>query len=694
MKTTILTLIAGLLLGVLVMLFAVGFEPRDREAQGIVRDLVKAPAMTQAAADKHRAESYRNVATIEEVMALPTEFVRAEALYALAGRSGSGAIQALVFEADRIAGDIERVQLLRILFFRLAEIDPQSALALVRTDEFRTVKSLESTVWRAWARKDLDDALFAARAQTSLVDQKAAAQSLYAAFGYMGNETTERIEAELGIEPDRSTRGRYLYQLADKSPAEAIAFINAVTDDSKKSQYVSWLAYYLSLSDPEEALRYASLFASDANTKYFERIIKNNLASESPRATIERLLASGGNLRRNNEFSSAVRALAKTDTEAAMLYFEQIRSVDARRSIGSAIAEELARRDPDAALTWAQENEFGQFPFLQMSVLGTIASEDPQRAMDEALALPNSEMKAQLVSQVIQKIANNNPVEAVAYLDEIDNARQKLLAGQNLLQTWIRNDAGAAMEWVLGEDEDTRADLLQMAQHVLVDSDIETAIRILPRLDEDAGNLLKRQIAERLAVNASPAEALSFIRQFEGEPGYGQLQSALIGGVAHADVYAARQLADQLPAGVARDRAYASIISQHAQANPSEARRWLNNVDDPDVRGSVAGEIASTWHEIDPAAANRWVSSMPAGAMRDASIASLAYRWREPSQQQQAMIESISDPGLRGRAKIRQIYALMRSNPDKARELLKDEDIPAYERQRIETMLAQVGRIY
>ena len=73
-----------------------------------------------------------NFASIEEVVALPTEFARSSALYAIAGRSDSADVQNLIFEANRIADDEERVRLLGILFFRLAETDPRSALALAR----------------------------------------------------------------------------------------------------------------------------------------------------------------------------------------------------------------------------------------------------------------------------------------------------------------------------------------------------------------------------------------------------------------------------------------------------------------------------------------------------------------------------------------------------------------------------------
>ncbi len=109
----------------------------------------------------------------------------------------------------------------------------------------------------------------------------------------MGNEITERIEAELGIGPDRSSRGRYLYLLADKSPAEAIAFINGIERGTEQREYVSWLAYYVSLRDPTAALQYANLFEFASDGERYSSIINSNTARENPQATIDRLLASG-----------------------------------------------------------------------------------------------------------------------------------------------------------------------------------------------------------------------------------------------------------------------------------------------------------------------------------------------------------------------------------------------------------------
>ncbi|MCZ6772683.1 MAG: hypothetical protein O7G83_12015, partial [Proteobacteria bacterium] len=156
-------LIGGVLIGILAMLGAALFGPSSNQSPDeIVRDIADAPKMTQAVAEKHRDEQYTRLTSVEEVIALPTAFARSEALYVLAGRSDSAGVQNLIFEANGVADYVERDSLLNILFFRLAEADPRSALALARSDHFNAIKSIERTVWRAWARKDLEDALFAA----------------------------------------------------------------------------------------------------------------------------------------------------------------------------------------------------------------------------------------------------------------------------------------------------------------------------------------------------------------------------------------------------------------------------------------------------------------------------------------------------------------------------------------------------
>ncbi|MDJ0939742.1 MAG: hypothetical protein QNJ00_08245 [Woeseiaceae bacterium] len=685
-------LILGLLAGAgLTYLATRSAEPEAPDA--VVRDIVTQTTMTVEIAEQHREERYVQLATVEEVYALPTEFARREALYALAGRSDAGAVQGLIFEANRIADDMERISALQILFFRLAELDAQSALALARTEYFRGIKSIEETVWRSWGRRDLDDALFAAQTQTSTRHRNLAAQSLYRAFGFMGNETTDRIQEALDIPPDRNTRGRFLYTMADRSTSEAIEYINSLPPGPSQNELVSWLAYYVSLGDPQAALPYADLFATDRQRTQFRNILRNNMARNDPKATLERLLAGDQrNIAHRGEFQSALSTLASTDLDAAIEFYERLGNVEQRQGASSIIASAIASKDPERALAWARENSGPTTDFRSpaMAVLQTIARTDPQRAIAEAQSMVTGDMRRQVLGMLVQTIAQNDPQEAFAYLDIIENPAERREAEGDIAQRWMREDPDAAVDWILTQDEDRASALLEQSSWSLLRSDLDAAIRILPRLNEGTQLSFRAQIAQRMATSRSPAEAQAFVRQFEGEPGYAELQASLIAGVAESDVMLARQLADQLTDMRVRDDAYASIIMRRGQTSPQEAAAWLSQIQDEGVRGRAMGQLASVWFENDPATAERWVVNLPAGSMRDDAIVQLASRWSNPSDEQMLLVADITDEHKRGQAQVRMIYNIARRDPVRARQMLENADLPDYQRDQAEQWMARL----
>jgi len=404
-------------------------------------------------------------------------------------------------------------------------------------------------------------------------------------------------------------------------------------------------------------------------------------------------LADGVTDNTGSEFRSALSALAETDLDAAKQYYESARSNEQRRVLGAAIAAEMAKNDPLSALAWARANDKGPFPHLQMAALGIVARSDPQLAIAEALKAPNPQTRSSLVSNVMQRLVQSSPADAVVLLDQIHNDDQKRNASQQLASSWIRKDPDAALDWMLSQDETTAGALIGTTLSRLARRDLDTAIRLLPRIDLEDQMGARQQIALQLASNRSPDEAQRFIQQFEGQPDYEQLQATVVSGVAQSDVMAARQLIDQLPVGDARDRAYVQVISQRAQTDPDEAVRWLRSVDNEALRGAATGQLATMWAASDPVAAQRWVSELPFGSPRDDAIVQMAGRWRQPTDEQTQLIAGIEDRDKRGQAKIRQIFNLLQTDPAAVRRLLKDEDISSQQREQVERMLSQRWRL-
>ena len=676
---TLAALIVGGLIGAVAVVLYHGSSAPVLSYSPATADVSQVPTVSDARADAHRRENYRSLSTIREIAGLPGEFSQSEALHALAGRSDSVALQALIFEASGVETDALRGLALTILFSRFAELDPESALALAHVDRFANDSSIAETVWRHWAHRDLETALDAAASLPSSARRNAAAQHLYAAFGFMGNEVTDRIQARLGIGPDRATRRSYLYQLADKSPALAIEFINGLDASDARTRNTNWLSQYLALRNPAYALTFADQFAGEREAEMFRNTIVGTMAYDNPLATIERMLGSGNPDPRDFEFRSAVRAVAATNIDAAKQYFEQATRKEVRQMWGGMIAMEFVQEDPLEALRWAREADTS-WPQLELSVLRRIAERDPDFAFAEARKSSNVDMRSSVVSMVVSSIAEDDPARAIGYLEQIDNTRERSEASRRLLNTWIRKDPEAAINWVLGQDDRNQRDLVGQIGQSLVDHDVDAAMRILPKLQGSGRDALRQQIAFELAVNRSPAEAQRFIAQFGTEPAYDQMQVALISGIAQTDALAAKQMADLLVEGDARDTAYVQAISHRAQTNPVEASSWLDNIENEATRGTAAGQVAAYWYQSDPGPALGWVRNLSRGSLKDDAILHLSRQWTPDDVALAQLISDIEDDGKRAQAKLRQVHSLIRIDPAEARKLLDESDIPEQQR--------------
>ncbi len=657
-----------------------------------IRDIVVVEKMSVAAADEHRQDRYTALRTIEQIYALPTEFGRAEALYAVAGREDSAGVQKLIFEANRISDREDRSAALNTLFFRLTELDPHSALALARMNDLRGDRGLERRVWVSWGRRDLDEALAAADAQSSKMQKSFAAQSLLTGFGLMGNAATDRIARELGIEPDRSTRGRFIYRLADESPARAIAYINSMQQGVKQEEMVSWLAFYLARREPERAASYAVLFDNQRYKDNYEQIVDRNVAAANPTEVLDRILTSGRAGLSRSEIYGAMRGVAAGDLDVAMSYYDRLRSAEDKTIMADAIANALAGRDVDAALLWARANESRDMPELEMQVLQNLAQRDLPRAIEEARNAINPQMRNSMLAGIIQVAAQTNPQQAIEYMSLIENPNMRDDVAQQAIHTWLRTDVDAAVSWLLAQNQETVEEYLGGSPGYMMRTNVDAAIRLLPLVEDRNKQSWRYDIARTLTRERTATEAMGFIRQFEGEPGYGNLQEAVITGIAGRDVVTARLMADQLPDGDAKDSAYAQIVQARAASHPREAIAWLDRIGDEAHRGRAASNIVSQWYGNDPEGTQRWVQNLPAGSVRDDAIGGLVNQWHHYDNEQEELIASIVDDGKRNQARTRQIYTLIRRDPGRARELMEQADLPSHERQQLETTFKQMNR--
>jgi len=692
MARVLISLIVGLLVGAALTLSLMQLVPSadsPAPAPAVIRDIVEVPVMTVAEAESHREDRFDRIRTIEDTLALPGDFSQTEALYVLAGRANSAEVQDLINQSNRVADPTDRNAALSILFLRLAELDPLSALTMSRMRGFGSSRSLENIIWRTWSKLDLDAAIAAAKELRNPAERELAAQTMLAAYGYMGNDVTDRIEAELGVRASTASRARYLYSIADRSASEAFAYINSLPP-AQQREAMQWLAAYLGQRDPSQASGYANLISNPALRREFEAAIAVATARLDPERILNNMPAGALRGNRAGQYVMAMQTLARSDIERALAYYNGTASPQTKQMLAGVIAAELARQDIDRAIAWAQDEEQGRNRGLLMGVLQQLATTDPDLALSKVDLVANRGLRQQTLAGILSVVAQSDPQRAVTYLSEISDERARAAATQTVVSQWANSDPEAAINWVLNNDVPNANHLLSQAGHTMIATDVDAAIRLLPRVDDETARMWRSSIASSLSLQRSPAEAQRFIDQFKGEPGYDNLQVAMITGISQQDIYLAHSMAEQLPPGRARDQSLQQIISNHLYSNPQEAASWLDSIGGVEDRSQATGQVLRQWFAMDSHSASQWIVNQPPGRVRDDAILIMAHSSDENSPPMEQLIARINDPEKRFQAQVAQMWNIARIDPSRARAMIAEMDISAEHRRTLEDQLATI----
>lgn len=651
------------------------------------------PRMSVAEAVAHRETRYTALASIEQVLALPSHFARLEALYALAGRSDSARVQDLIFQANGIVDPSDRKETLLVLLERLTELDAPSALALSRTADFATDRDFEREVWQRWGGLDLDAAVSAARQLATRAHRNMAAQALFAAYGYWGNAMTTRIAELLDAPPDSRTRALYLSRLADGDPRAAIEYAKSLEPMQERYEAVMLLGRRFGRDDPRRAGEYAGWFGDLQLQRVYASSLVQSAAQAEPQAVLEAVLgeASGAPEGWGRAFT-AFRELAAQDVEQALTYLDRVDNRQQREMFAGVIGQILAQQDPERALAWARDYDRGMQRPVYMQVLTTIASTDPERALSEAGSLTSSQRRREAYGMLAMTLAQRDIEQAISLVERIARPDERNQAVSTVAGIWMQSDPEAAVSWILQQAPPVRDELLSGVGRWLPQRDPDAALRLLPRVNEATAAVWRAQIAGTLAANRSLDEAQRFIAAFEGSDEYPELLSSVIGGLAQRDVGAAVQLAGTLPAGEHRDALYSGLMRQLADEDPRQAARLLESIADPGQRMNAAGQLVSSWARTDSEAAEQWVRRLPQGQERDRASAALADQWRELTPSRRRMIDEIGDPDLRRHVAFNFAWRTARSDPAQAERILQSFDLPAAEREQLLLQLEEIRK--
>jgi hypothetical protein len=290
--------------------------------------------------------------------------------------------------------------------------------------------------------------------------------------------------------------------------------------------------------------------------------------------------------------------------------------------------------------------------------------------------MPASNERMQALSHVIEQSAQDNPQLAVEFLDLMPLGHLHQSTSRSIAETWLKQDPGAAMEWILGLPAQTQANLLQMLSWSVVQQDPELAMSLLPEIQVPA---VRQQwasaIAQRLG-QSDPERAERWVRSLEDEPYSGELLTSVAVSLAQRDVPAAMELATDIGDTDQRNSAVIQIVDQWVTQDVEAAAAYVRSQQDADLQMNLVGAVLRQWNTFDPVAARKWVMAFDDPLVRDQGLASTILSPYTSEAEAAATLALISSDELRYSAISNYVHNLARYDTTSARAFLSRYSLP------------------
>ncbi|MEY4939510.1 MAG: hypothetical protein RIQ93_1245 [Verrucomicrobiota bacterium] len=307
------------------------------------------------------------------------------------------------------------------------------------------------------------------------------------------------------------------------------------------------------------------------------------LASRDPPRAGAVALALSPGLTQTAGLDLAASEFVTRDRAAAMKWALTQTAPASRFAAMQAIATQLMDRGPREAadLLLALPETGGRTEILALA-LAQWSRRDASAALAWAQQLPAGELRQRVTASVGFAVAQTAPERALPVVDLLPEGRDRWLLLGAIGQTWVAQNAGAAMDWVrqlpAGEARDAA----------------------IAGIDAGMGIASSR---------GSPPSGLNGSRGRRvaggGYPGVSPPPSPSL---------------TALPLGAERDEALRRQFEERLRASPVRAADWLSSLPAPDRSDEMIARLTREWLLINPQAAETWLDQNIGSSTRKEQI--------------------------------------------------------------------------
>lgn len=553
--------------------------------------------------------------------------------------------------------------------------------------------SITHSIWRSWARRDLESALVAAQSLQPHQRKASAAQAMYMAMGAFDLSSMQRIEAMLGIPPSQWIKWKFTEAIAQTSPSDAVNYLNNMQPRQYQGYVAGQLGSYLGKTQAQSALSYVELVTSISSRNRFKNAVLNSLAQENPRQYVEQYLqeqhmSSPANQSVDQQtLRTAFAAIARQNIDEAIDLWNQVSTPQVKFSFAQTILLVMGQRDPAKAIEWASQAELqGVASLLDRSING-LSTTNPSATLSALYALPDGSRREKLIAKVIGRLADVDLNLALSEVRQLPEGEARKLANGMIIERWIDSDPEAAVAFAMENSDslDNRG-MNKISRH-FSKIPLDSALRLIEAVDSNNSSHWVDMLGYSMIEGKSTQEVEQLLAQSRHFESFPDLQNAVISQMASLRPDDAIQMVESLPPGQAKDRATSNLVRAVASREPQRAALILEGIESQSIRKSAISELILQWSNSDREGASRWIKQLPQDSARDSAIAMLLMNGVNTGSQDVQLINSIGNDYVKQQIVSSNVLRLANQDVENARDFLRSIDLAESEIKRLEQLI-------
>ena len=446
--------------------------------------------------------------TLAEIAALVSDFDRNMALYTHIADTDFARLLELLDEADTLAESSHRYDVVRVIYLRMATLDPEATVDYVLGRSYRT--SWLSTVFRTWAHADLD----AAVAHAAFLDSHAKTVATRAVFELdLSDDQREAIARRL--DGEEILAGVEIREdLADSASDFRSAWEEGLKEPDTKlrRQRLDQIARTWADSDPVAALEAARAIPNSPFATTLQQLVLQSWTTDDPVSAIAWLGGQEPSFYLQTLTMTAIAALAQKNVDNAISFLDSMPDhlqEYARQGLVAALqvpTGDIGNADVDTVLDWYTTLDAASQRKLIPILSFAIARRQPERALDWAQSL-EGQVRTHALSSALSSLASTDLELAQRLVAQMDDPELRFESSTTIVYAAGQADPRAALEWAQSfESEPERVALVGAVLNQWANENADDAVDELLDMrrgrfrDQVAANVAMRLVRHRVEL--------------------------------------------------------------------------------------------------------------------------------------------------------------------------------------------------